>query len=130
MALSPIVAALSSPSILAAIFIIIDDSAGLSAGTPGIIRRNNGYKALASSPVMPEASAILSNPSQKHKMPVRFSAIEKAALEETKTELTNSVQTPPSPKTSARYKAIRKAETKKAIQMMFSIRLPPHFRRF
>ena len=73
---------------------------------------------------MPEASATFNNPSQKHKIPVRLSAIEKAVFEDTKTALTNSVQTRPSPKNKALYKAIRKAEMKKATQIMFSI-FPP-----
>lgn len=92
-ALSPIgVAALSSPSTLAAIFITIDPKAGLSDGTPGRIRRNNGASALASKSVTPARSAILSNPSHRQSIPVRFRQIWKALLAEANVLLTSSVQ--------------------------------------
>ena len=121
------VAALSSPSTLAAMFITIEPTAGESAGTPGMIRANSGRSSRARASVMPDRSAIFNKPSHRQSNPVRFSAIEKADLAEAKRAAVNSFQTAQlSSKLCQRAPA--KAERKKNDQIILSMAYPRQLR--
>ena len=83
MALSPRgVAALSSPSILALKFIIIEPIEGSFLGISGNNLENNGETALVSNPIAPPFSPIRIMPSQRHIAPVRYNDSSKPTLAE------------------------------------------------
>ena len=93
MALRPIgVAALSSPSMLAAIFITIEPIAGWCSGISGMIFLNNGVNPRASKSVRPDFSAIFKRPSHKQSMPVKLMAMLNADFAEANKAFIISVQ--------------------------------------
>ena len=63
------VAALSRPSMLAAMFMVMLPMAGWPAGTSGMITRNSGVRRAAIFAVRPAASIMREMPSQKHIIP-------------------------------------------------------------
>ena len=74
------VAALSSPSRLALMFIVIAPCAGCPAGTPGNRWRNTGFTLRAKASTMPARSPIFMNPSHSAMMPTRPSEMSKPVL--------------------------------------------------
>ena len=96
---------------------IMEPNAGESEGTPGIIRQKSGFRARARIFVSPAFSAIFRRPSQRHKMPVKFSEMLKADLAEENIAAVKSFQIPGAPEN----KADRNATTKKPAHNMFNI---------
>ena len=118
MALSPSgVAALSSPSILAAMFIKMLPTTGCPSGMSGKSRRNTGESHRASTWTTPPFSPIFMMPIQRESTPVSPKEISKAVLAVSNVELMMAGNTSKSPKTMRRTTAMTNAMTKKAIQM-------------
>ena len=98
-ALSPSgVAALSSPSILAAMFIKMCPVAGCPLGMSGKRRVKSGLSALESKLTTPPCSPIFMMPIHKERTPVSPMEISKAVLAFSKVEPTMSANTPVLPK--------------------------------
>lgn len=111
------VAALSSPSILAAIFIKIEPITGCPFGISGNKRHNTGLNHLDKAAIKPLLSPIFMMPSQSESTPVSPKDTSNAVFEELKVELIISVKICVSPKKNSLIRAIIKAIIKKAIQM-------------
>ncbi len=93
-ALSPSgVAALSSPSMLADMFITIAPPAGCPSGMPGNRRRNSGRNARAIASTTPPFSPIRISPSHRLITPVSPSAISKPVFAESNSAPTTSRKT-------------------------------------
>ena len=117
-AFSPIgVAALSSPSRLAEIFIKIEPVTGCSFGMPGKSLLKTGAPNRANDWMTPPFSPIFIIPSQSDKIPVSPSYISNPVLADAKEELIISVKTAVSPAKISLPSATMKAIRKKAIQM-------------
>ena len=74
------VAALSRPSRLALMFIVIAPCAGCPAGTPGNSWRSSGFTPRAKASTMLARSPIFMNPSHSAMMPTRPSEMSKPVL--------------------------------------------------
>ena len=111
------VAALSSPSILAARFIKMLPVTGCPLGISGKSLLNRGPSNRENRVMTPPCSPILMIPSQRERTPVSPNEISKAVLEELKVELIISGNTCVSPRKTSRINAVTKAIRKKAIQM-------------
>ena len=117
-ALSPIgVAALSSPSILADIFIKIDPITGCPLGISGNRRQNTGLNQRDSALIRPLFSPIFMMPNHKERTPVNPRETSKAVLDELNVELMISVNICVSPVKINFPSATIKAMMKNAIQM-------------
>ena len=117
-AFSPMgVAALSSPSILADIFMKIDPMTGCPFGMSGNKRQKTGLSQRERALIRPLFSPIFITPSQSDNTPVRPREISNAVLDESKVELMISVNIWVSPKNKSLQTATTKAITKNAIQM-------------
>ena len=117
MAFSPVgVAALSSPSMLEAMFMNILPITGWFLGMSGKSFVKTGLNALASTFTMPACSPIFIIPSQSDSTPVSPNDISKAFFDESKVDCTIFWKTVTSPKQSE-IKAKRKAITKNATQI-------------
>ena len=118
MAFSPMgVAALSSPSILADIFIKIEPMTGCPFGISGNKRQKTGLSQRERALISPLFSPIFIIPSQRDKTPVSPREISNAVLDESKVELIISVNIWVSPKNRSLQTATTKAITKNAIQI-------------
>ena len=113
------VAALSSPSILAARFIKMLPVTGCPLGISGKSLLNRGPSNRENRAMTPPCSPILMIPSQRERTPVSPNEISKAVLEELKVELIISGNTCVSPRKTSHINAVTKAIRKKAIQMQF-----------
>ena len=105
------VAALSRPSRLALMFMVIAPCAGWPAGTPGKICRMTGCTARAKCSIMPARSPIFMKPSHSAIMPVSPSEISKPVLAAPNSASIWRGKAPRSPAsvcTSAATKALRK----------------------
>ena len=118
MAFSPSgVAALSSPNILAAMFINIDPMAGWFFGISGKRRVKTGERKRASALMRPAFSPIFMMPSHKASTPVRPMEISKADFDEVNVESIMAGNTDVSPKNTSFINATTKPITKKATQI-------------
>ena len=122
MAFSPMgVAALSSPSMLAARFMVMEPMAGCPAGTSGIRRVNSGVTARDNMPIRPLCSAMRNKPSHSAISPIRPMAIS------TDSEAISNMLAMTSLKTSGFWpvnhcqSAARKPSRKKAVQIILSM---------
>ena len=111
------VAALSSPNMLAAMFMKMAPVAGCPLGMSGNRRTNNGLSQRANTDTTPPRSPMRMMPSQSANTPVSPNEISKAVLAEAKVDSTMAGNTAVSPQKTSFAKAMRKATTKKAIQM-------------
>ena len=117
MAFRPVgVAALSSPSMLEAMFMKMLPMAGWLRGMSGNSLVKRGLRQRANTSTMPERSPIFMIPSHNANTPVRPREVSKAVLEEENVASTIRWKTPASPMHSC-IAPKRKAMTKKAIQM-------------
>ena len=117
-ALSPNgVAALSSPSMLADIFIKMEPNTGCPLGMSGNRRQSTGLRKRASALISPLFSPIFMIPSQRASTPVSPRDISKAVFEESKVEFMIAVNISVSPRKITFIRAIMKAITKNAIQI-------------
>ena len=117
-AFSPIgVAALSSPNILADIFMNMDPITGCPFGISGKRRQNTGLSHRDSALIRPLFSPIFIMPNHKDKTPVNPSETSKAAFDESKVELMISVNICVFPVKMSFPNATIKATMKNAIQM-------------
>ena len=124
MALSPSgVAALSSPSMLADMFIVMAPCAGWPAGTPGNRWRNMGSTPRASTLIRPAFSPTRSSPSHNAIMPVRPMAISKPDLAASNSAVSKREKASRSPCSSC-HRAIRKPPRKKPSQTRLSTMRP------
>ena len=118
MALRPSgVAALSRPSMLAAMFMNMLPVTGWPFGMSGKRRVNTGLSTLASALTTPPRSPIFIMPSHSDSTPVRPRDISKAVLDEANVEFIISGNTSVSPITTSLNRAMTKATTKNAIQI-------------
>ena len=118
MAFSPSgVAALSSPSMLAAMFMKMDPVAGCPLGMPGNSRVNTGESTRARAFTTPPRSPIFIMPSHSDSTPVSPIDISNAVFAVSKVEFIIAGKTSVSPINSSRTTATAKAMTKNAIQM-------------
>ena len=115
------VAALSRPSMLAPMFMVIAPSAGWFAGTSGNRRRNSGARPRVRMSSMPARSPIFITPSHSAITPVRPRAISNAVLLLSNSAFTSAAKMPASPRTSSLKSAIRKATRKKPIHSALSM---------
>ena len=123
MALMPIgVAALSSPRMFAAKFMLICPRAGWPLGTPGISRRNSGSSSRASRRISPAFSAIASKPSHRVMVPTRTSTISTLSRAMSNRAATSRLKTSLSPMPSHCQSAAAKAARKKLSQIPLSMR--------
>ena len=111
------VAALSSPSMLAAMFMKMLPTTGWFFGMSGNRRVNTGLSQRASAPMRPPRSPIFMMPSQSESTPVRPSEISKAVLAELKVESIICGNTSTSPRKTSLITAMTKAIRKNPIQM-------------
>jgi len=111
------VAALSSPSIFAAKFMIIEPCTGWSFGISGKIRWKKGRTTVASAAMTPPFSPTRMSPSQSVSTPVRPSEISKATSAMSNVLATMAVKISVSPKNTSFTIATTKAIRKKPIQM-------------
>jgi hypothetical protein len=117
-ALSPSgVAALSSPNILAEMFIKMFPTTGCPFGTSGKSLQNTGLNQRARTSTTPPFSPIFMTPSHKESTPVNPNEISNAVLEVSKVELMIAGNTSMSPINNNFTKAMAKAMRKKEIQM-------------
>lgn len=107
-------AALSSPSMLAARFIIMEPVTGWFFGISGISLWNNGPTSFAIIFTTPPFSPIFINPSQRVITPVRPKEISKPVLAISKVLPIISVKISTSPKKRSLIKPITKATIKKS----------------
>ena len=112
-----LLAALSSPSMLADMFIKIDPITGCPFGISGNKRQKTGLSQRANALISPLFSPIFMTPSQSESTPVSPSETSKAVFEETKVEFMISVNISVFPVKISFPKATMKAMIKKAIQM-------------
>ena len=119
MALRPSgVAALSSPSMLAEMFMKMLPTTGCPLGMSGKSLEKSGPSRRARALTTPPRSPIFITPSQKANTPVRPSEISKAVFDESKVDCMMAGNTSVSPINTSLTSAMAKAMTKKAIQMM------------
>ena len=111
------VAALSRPSILAAIFMKIEPVTGCPLGMSGNRRTNTGLSILARIFTTPPFSPIFIIPSHNDNTPVSPSDISNAVLEEANVESIMAGKTSKSPMNKSLTTAITKAMTKNATQI-------------
>ena len=117
-ALSPSgVAALSRPSIFAAIFINMEPVTGCPLGMSGKSLQNNGLSQRARTLTTPPFSPIFITPSHNDKTPVNPSDISNAVFAELNVEFIIAGNVEISPININFTKAMTKAMTKKAIQI-------------
>ena len=83
----------------------------------GKSRQNTGLSQRDKAFIMPLRSPIFITPNHRARMPVSPREISNAFFDESNVAFTNAVNISVSPKKSNRPKAMRKAMTKKAIQM-------------
>ena len=105
------VAALSSPSRLALMFMVIAPCAGCPAGTPGNRWRISGFTARAKASIMPARSPIFMKPSHSAITPVSPMAMSKPVLAASNSAVISLGKTEKSPSsvcTSAATKALTK----------------------
>ncbi len=118
MAFSPSgVAALSSPSILAARFIKMLPVTGWPLGMSGKSLLNTGESTRASASTTPPRSPTFITPSHSDSTPVSPKEISKAVFDELKVESIMAGNTSKSPHTTSFTAAMAKAMTKNAIQI-------------
>ncbi len=117
------VAALSSPSMLAAMFMTMLPVAGCPAGMPGKSRRSRGPNNRATRSTAPPRSPMRMMPNHRQMTPVRPSAILKAVSAMSKVEPTISAHTSVWP-AKERTTAATKPPRKKKVQILLSIRSP------
>ena len=110
-------AALSSPSILADIFMKMEPNTGCPLGMSGNRRQSTGLRKRASALISPLFSPIFMIPSQRASTPVSPRDISKAVFEESKVEFMIAVNISVSPRKITFIRAIMKAITKNAIQI-------------
>ena len=121
MALSPSgVAALSSPSMLAAMFMVMLPSAGWPAGTPGNRRRNSGASPRAIRSIRPARSPTFMMPSHSVITPVRPSAISNAVFEVSNSDLTIWAGRSVAPNSTTCNSVVKIATRMNPAQMTFS----------
>ena len=126
MALRPIgVAALSSPSALAAKFSVIRPSAGWPLGTPGISLANSGASARASAVTMPAFSAMRKKPSHSVSVPNSSTITSTDSLAMPKSASTMAAKTWVLPPTSHCANAATAATTKNPSHRVLSISQSP-----
>ena len=111
------VAALSSPSMFAAIFMKILPVTGWPLGISGNSRVKTGDNRRASTLTTPPRSPIFMMPSHSARTPVRPKEISNAVFDDEKVESIIAGNTSKSPKTTSRTNAMAKAIRKKAIQI-------------
>ena len=117
-ALSPKgVAALSSPSMLAAMFMKILPVTGCPLGTSGKSLQKTGLSRRASTFTTPPFSPIFMMPNQSESTPVRPSEISKAVFDESKVAFIMAGKTSMSPIHSSLTLAMTKASRKNATQI-------------
>ena len=111
------VAALSSPSMLAAIFMKIEPVTGCPLGMSGNSFTKTGLSTLANTFTMPPFSPIFMMPSQSDNTPVRPNEISKAVFDDENVESIIAGNTSKSPRNTSFTSAITKAMMKNAIQI-------------
>ena len=111
------VAALSSPSMLAAMFMKMLPVTGCPLGISGNSRTNTGESKRESTSITPPRSPIFMMPNQSESTPVSPSEISKAVFDVSKVEFIMAGNTSVSPNTTSLKSAITNAIRKKAIQM-------------
>ena len=111
------VAALSSPSILADIFIKIEPNTGCPLGISGNNRQSTGLRKHARALISPLFSPTFMIPSQRANTPVSPNEISKAVFDESNVEFMIVVNISVSPRKITFIRAIIKATTKNPIQM-------------
>ena len=120
MAWSPMgVAALSSPSMLALMFMSMVPTTGWPLGISGNRRLNRGETIFARIWTAPAFSPIFMMPSQRESMPVSPRAISKAVFDMSKAPRMALLKMPESPKASHWTMQATKPPKKKTSQMMF-----------
>ena len=122
------VAALSRPSMLAAMFMKIEPVTGCPLGMSGNNLVNSGLSTLASTFTTPPFSPIFMMPSQSDNTPVRPNEISKAVFEELNVESIIAGNTSKSPQNTNFTSAITNAMMKKATQIQFNTILPAKIR--
>lgn len=118
------VAALSSPSMLAARFMVMLPIAGCPAGTPGIITRKSGVMRRARTEVIPDFSITRESPSQKHIMPASPITMSIDTEAEWKSDFTASEMTVLSMRTADFTNTARMPAMMRTPQMMLSMLSP------
>jgi hypothetical protein len=122
MALRPMgVAALSRPSTLAAMFMVMEPRAGCPLGTSGNRRANRGASQRPRAARKPACSPIFITPSHRHMTPVSPRATSKAVFAESKAAFitaANTVGSPPRYCSTAAPKATRKKPIQRAFSMI------------
>ena len=111
------VAALSSPSMLAARFMKMLPVTGCPLGMSGKSLLNSGPNIREKRLMTPPCSPIFMIPNQSDKIPVNPNEMSKAVFDESKVELMIAGKTSKSPQNIKRTRATMNAMTKKAIQM-------------
>ena len=111
------VAALSKPSMLAAMFIKMLPYTGCPLGNSGNNLLNTGLSTRAMAFTTPPFSPIFITPSQSESTPVKPNDISKAVFDEAKVESIIAGNTATSPINTSFTNAMTKAIAKKAIQM-------------
>ena len=111
------VAALSSPNMLAAMFIKIEPVTGCPLGMSGNSFTKMGLSSFASTFTIPPFSPIFMMPSQSERTPVRPNEISNAVFDDEKVESIIAGNTSKSPRNTSFTKAITKAMMKNAIQI-------------
>ena len=111
------VAALSSPSMLAATFMKMLPVTGCPLGMSGNRRVKTGDNTFATTLTTPPFSPIFIMPSHNERTPVRPSEISNAVFDVSNVEFIIAGKTSVSPMNISRTKAMTKATRKKAIQM-------------
>ena len=114
------VAALSKPSMLAAMFMKMEPVTGWPLGISGNSLVNSGLSILARIFTTPPFSPIFMMPSQRAKTPVRPKEISKAVFDEENVESIIAGNTSKSPKNTSLTSAITNAMMKNAIQIQFN----------
>ena len=111
------VAALSSPSMLAATFMKMLPVTGCPLGMSGKRRVKTGERARARTLTTPPFSPIFIMPSHSESTPVSPSEISNAVFDVSNVEFMIAGNTSVSPMKTSRMRAMQKAMRKKAIQM-------------
>ena len=111
------VAALSSPSMFAAIFMNMEPVTGCPFGMSGKSLQKTGDSSLAKAFTMPPFSPIFIMPSHRDSTPVSPREISKAVFDDSKVEFIIAGKTSKSPIITSLTNAMIKAMTKKAIQI-------------
>ena len=114
------VAALSNPSMLAAMFINIEPVTGCPLGISGNSLVKTGLSSLASTFTTPPFSPIFMIPSHSDSTPVRPSEISKAVFDEENVESIMAGNTSKSPQNTSFITAITNAMIKNPIQIQLS----------